>query len=267
MPSGFAALVEEEKAAKQRRKEEKLAKKKAEILEGIRAAARTEASTKWAEAEDEEDEEDRAEAEAKRALENDASDDSDGDVGKEQSDGERNVACAPVLPQTQPIKQTQGSAPKKSGKSKKGYPAEDDDIEALLAKLEVDGASGDEQPKEQSKAAARRAKKKAQAADAGDSKKEETPLQDDASHVNEDAPDHESVQKSPDEVRAMMKAKAAAVKDKKKPASGSAAAVAAAEAKAREADKKKKAGQNYQKATGKQVGPKARGSDAKYQGE
>jgi len=276
MPSGFAALADEDEEKKIRRKEEKLAKKKAEILEGMRAAtASTGNSGNWADGEAEEEQEKKAEEDARKELENEAdSDDSDkeepvepsaaagGDSAAEKMNAKRNkmlsAGFAPAV-RSPPAPVVQSN----KKKEKKGPAPEDEEIDALLAKLEGDGESGEDQPKEMSKAAARRAKKKASASDNPDEGSKAPAEKAAATGETEDAAEEDTAPKSAEEVRAIMKVKADALKTKNAKKVSGAVATAAAEAKARDADKKKVA-PKFAAGGGKQARVK---SSQKYQGD
>eukprot|EP00308_Calcidiscus_leptoporus_P005133 CAMPEP_0119376840 /NCGR_PEP_ID=MMETSP1334-20130426/41592_1 /TAXON_ID=127549 /ORGANISM="Calcidiscus leptoporus, Strain RCC1130" /LENGTH=263 /DNA_ID=CAMNT_0007395533 /DNA_START=97 /DNA_END=888 /DNA_ORIENTATION=- len=164
-------------------------------------------------------------------VEEEAEASSDEEVGEEEAEGDVDVDADHtglvgsdgdgngVI--TAPAFEVQQSRRKKAPKK------EEEEIDSLLAELDV--AKNKENPHGEglSKAALKRAKKKAQQAHEVDAQVTEVPA------VAEEEEGGETAAKSAEEVRQMMKARAEAAKKKKKPAASAAIAAAEAASKAR----------------------------------
>lgn len=126
-------------------------------------------------------------------------------------------------------------APKQRRKKPAKKDNELEEVDALLASLESADSKGKNEPAGQSKAALKRAKKKAEAANKPGAEVSAPAAEaaEAAEAESETGTDGAVAGKSPEEVKAMLAAKAAAAKkakDKKKNSSAAAAAAAAAKA-------------------------------------
>ena len=277
--SAFAALsgvddddpeaILAKKAAKKAKKLAKLAAaEEAAVAKSEKSFEALKAGLKgdWGDEEDEEDE-----GHAPDAAEEEEDESTDDSSEEEEEEEEEEAEAAPSsAPAAVDVTDAAPEKPKEKTK-------EELEVEALLAALDEPKAGGGaDEPKGMSKAAAKRAKKKAAAAGeaapaagaAGDSNAAEGAAseQNGAENAGENA---DAAPKSAEDIKKLLAAKAAA-KKKKDGSSSSAAAAILAEAKAREAaagGKKKQKGPKTWESGGKQVGQKARGSDNKYQGE
>mmetsp|Transcript_15783 Transcript_15783/g.47897 ORF Transcript_15783/g.47897 Transcript_15783/m.47897 type:complete len:267 (-) Transcript_15783:785-1585(-) len=151
----------------------------------------------------------------------------------DDSDGDGEQGSTPSVPVSNGAVEV--PAPKQRRKKPAKKDNELEEVDALLASLESADSKGKNEPAGQSKAALKRAKKKAEAANKPGAEVSAPAAEaaEAAEAESETGTDGAVAGKSPEEVKAMLAAKAAAAKkakDKKKNSSAAAAAAAAAKA-------------------------------------